>query len=475
LQTKNQKQIIMRKSFALFLIFFSISLFAQFPNTITPTEKLYGLSKFWQEVNYNFVYLDKVDAVEWDKQYKQLLGTITQTPNDYEYYRQLQKFGASLNDGHTLVIMPDDVVPNLMFDMFGDYRIFLQSIESKPIIIGSNLSKKDELPLGSEIIEVNGLPVQQYIDEKLAPYIEASTPYVRQNKSISNLFMGMEGDSYVIKIKKPNGKLATLNLTHKKTTEQEVYPGPNTTGIFEFKWLDKNIAYVGLNTFNDAVIVKQFLEKLPELNKAKALVIDIRYNGGGSSSNAKKIVQYFIDGNLIYGAKNSSRLHIPTDKALGSFLKPEDTIEGKKAWGLTRQETIDLYRAGKGNKFHEYEYAPDTISSDIKKIIIPTVILTGNATASSAEDFLVYADGQKHIKRIGESTNGSTGQPLLVDLPNGGSAWICTKKVTFRDGREFIGIGIKPDIEVKRTVSDFLKKKDPALEKAVQVLKTEIK
>lgn len=456
------------------LILFSVSLFAQDPNTITPTEKIYGLSKLWQEVNYNFVYLDKIGADVWDKKYKELLGTITSTPNDYEYYRELQKFCALLNDGHTYVDMPDNLLTKIMYD-FGDYRIFLLSVGGKPVIVGSNLSKKDELPVGSEIIEMNGMPVQEYIDKKIAPYIATSTPYVRQNKSINKLLMGVEGDTYVIKIRKPNGKTATLNLTHKITTENETFPGPSNTGVFEFKWLDKNIAYVGLNSFADASIAKQFMEKLPELNKAKGVILDVRYNSGGSSSTAKKIIQYFIDGNLIYGAKNSSRLHIPADKALGSFLKPEDTIEGKKAWGLTKQETVDLFNAGRGTKFHEYPYAPDTITSDIKKIIVPTVILTGNDTGSAAEDFLIYADGQKHITKIGEKTNGSTGQPLLIELPGGGSALICTKKATYKDGREFVGVGIKPDIEVIKTVPDFLKDKDPALEKAKEFLKGKIK
>jgi hypothetical protein len=35
----------------------------------------------------------------------------------------------------------------------------------------------------------------------------------------------------------------------------------------------------------------------------------------------------------------------------------------------------------------------------------------------------------------------------------GGSARICTKKDTYPNGKEFVGYGIKPDIEVKRTLN----------------------
>ncbi len=63
----------------------------------------------------------------------------------------------------------------------------------------------------------------------------------------------------------------------------------------------------------------------------------------------------------------------------------------------------------------------------------------------------------------------------MFDLPGGGSARICTKKDTYPNGKEFVGYGIKPDIEVKRTLNDYLLKKDPVLDKAISYLKTKTK
>ncbi|BDD12630.1 hypothetical protein FUAX_50620 (plasmid) [Fulvitalea axinellae] len=40
-------------SFFFVLLFLSQTVLAQMPNTISKAEKIYGLSKFWQEVNYN--------------------------------------------------------------------------------------------------------------------------------------------------------------------------------------------------------------------------------------------------------------------------------------------------------------------------------------------------------------------------------------------------------------------------------------
>ena len=83
--------------------------YAQLPNTLSPADKVYGLSKFWQEVNYNFVYLNKVNRNEWDSTYKVLITRVQQTTNDYEYYRLLQKFCALLKDGHTNIYIPNQI------------------------------------------------------------------------------------------------------------------------------------------------------------------------------------------------------------------------------------------------------------------------------------------------------------------------------------------------------------------------------
>lgn len=71
---------------------------------------------------------------------------------------------------------------------------------------------------------------------------------------------------------------------------------------------------------------------------------------------------------------------------------------------------------------------------------------------------------------VGTATGGSTGQPLFIKLPGGGSGRICVKRDRFPDGREFVGVGIKPDIEAKRTVADVRAGRDPELARAVEVV-----
>ena len=48
---------------------------------------------------------------------------------------------------------------------------------------------------------------------------------------------------------------------------------------------------------------------------------------------------------------------------------------------------------------------------------------------------------------------------------------ICTKRDTYPDGRDFVGIGIAPDIFVEQTIEDVRQGRDPALDRAVELLK----
>lgn len=68
-------------------------------------------------------------------------------------------------------------------------------------------------------------------------------------------------------------------------------------------------------------------------------------------------------------------------------------------------------------------------------------------------------DNQQHITTIGQPTAGTTGVAMGFQLPGGGWARICIKKERFPDGREYVGYGIQPKVQVKTTVQDFIQQK----------------
>jgi C-terminal processing protease CtpA/Prc len=75
-----------------------------------------------------------------------------------------------------------------------------------------------------------------------------------------------------------------------------------------------------------------------------------------------------------------------------------------------------------------------------------------------------------HISLIGEPSNGSTGQPVLFDLPGGGWGRVCAKRDTYPDGRDFVGIGVQPDVLVEPSLQDVLSDNDVILQRALSHL-----
>jgi C-terminal processing protease CtpA/Prc len=462
----------MKKFLISLCLLYNPSLFAQqsaapsLPNTLSLSDKIYGLSEFWEQVNYNFVYIDRIDRTKWDSTYRALITQVANTPNDYTYYRLLQKFCATLHDGHTNVWLPANLGNLQLTKMFGDYWFGTENIDGRAIVTRTLRSKLKEIPIGSEVIEVNGMTTAQYLTDSVKPYISSSTDYVLEDWAISGLLQGLVGATYKVKIRRPDGSVLPLTLTHETTKDTAFYPPFPNDRLLELKWYVHDIAYLALNSFDDRKIDSMFIEKLPELYKAKGLIIDLRKNGGGSTNIGTEILQYLMADSVMSGSRSFTRQHLAAFKAWGKYVKPADTLFNpwnKKAWYYNHDKMM-----------YAFDYSPDTIHLSARRLVVPTAILVGHGTASAAEDFLIAADNQHHMTRIGDRSFGSTGQPFLFDLPGGGGARVCTKKDTWLDGREFVGFGVAPQIEVAPTVKDFVDNKDPVLDKSLAYLQQQI-
>ncbi|MGF1586084.1 MAG: S41 family peptidase [Bacteroidales bacterium] len=449
-------------SFALVLLFLASNSSGQLENTISDTDKIYGLSKIWKEVNNNFVFIDKIDKELWDKEYRRLISEVQKTENDFEYYRLLSYFVALVNDGHTRVWMPG----NYQFDdVFGEFVLMCSYIENKVIVTRVHRDTKNQIPIGTEIKRINGQEVIEYLKENIIPYISSSTDHYRFSKAVTDIFLTMQETTYEFELVLPDETEKNISLTqtdYEVDIFDELYPSYTEHIPFEFYWLEEGIAYMAWNSFEDPAIVSLFREKLPELYKAEKLIIDLRNNRGGNARYGIQMLDYLTNDSILYSVQSRSRMHIPAHKVFGGHLQPKDTIGNK----MLRDRYVN-YR----NDYYDFPYESFNVNPETKKIVVPTAILIGHKTLSAAEDFLVSTDNQSHIIKIGEATGGSTGEPINFVLPGGGWLDICTKHSSYLCGKEYVGYGIQPDIVAKKSVKDVIENVDPALNSAIKYLK----
>ena len=102
----------------------------------------------------------------------------------------------------------------------------------------------------------------------------------------------------------------------------------------------------------------------------------------------------------------------------------------------------------------------------------PLVELIGPYTLSAGETFTQGLMGRTpRVIRIGENTQGVFSDVLERHLPNGWSFGLPNEVCRTQDGTAFDGLGIPPDIHLPVFAdADLAAGKDPALEKAIQIL-----
>ena len=434
----------------------------QSPTGLTDEQKLYGLSLFWKEASYNFAHWESSGVIDWDATYQDYIPRVLAARNDFEYYRELQRFCALLKDGHTNVWMP----PGL-FKRYMDRLPFLMTeVSERAIVRNVDVLLADQIPIGSEILEIDGKPVQSMVEEDIIPLISTSAPHmywetaVRSLSSVgAGILFGPKGSTAHLKIQKPDGQTGEINVPRDHYERKVGWLVPTTkVPISEFRMLDDRVAYMALNSFSSSEIVDEFRAKLPDLSAASAIIIDLRENGGGNSNNSSAIVGHFT-AEPFKGASWRTPIHDAVYRAWGKVSDQYPSLEKYK----------DYYYGHVYRSVEATEHQP----SDGIKLSTPTLVLIGRKTASAAEDFLIMADDIDHLTTMGEPTHGSTGQPLSLELPGGGTARISAKRDFYPDGREFIGLGVQPDILVQSTVDDIRAGRDAVLEKALDYLTQE--
>jgi C-terminal processing protease CtpA/Prc len=355
----------------------------------------------------------------------------------------------------------------------GDINVDIGLVFLDGKVYNTSIPKKDSLlvPPGSELINVNGIPAIDFLQNEIFPYISYSARHQLYNTAINQIIRppyAFNDKAVHLTFKTPTGSIVSYEAKT-NTGNKELARVPNIIKYQDFiTLLPGNIAYLQLRHFRDTTIVSEFKKHLPELYGAKGIILDIRYNGGGNSDIGVEILKYFTEQKKIKGSAWKTPNNIAAYKAWGSFYKLTDTTnmnEKDKQWIKTSIKVANQdYWFGEDAEIYENNLT-------VPRIKTPLIVLIGNNTGSAAEDFLISLDDIKgRAVTIGEPTYGSTGQPLNFSLPGGGSARVCTKRDTYPDGREFVGYGIKPNIEVKRTITDLVRGKDAVLEKAIEVL-----
>lgn len=235
-------------------------------------------------------------------------------------------------------------------------------------------------------------------------------------------------------------------LRGKKGTKVTVYierPGVKDVLKFElirdniriktvkYQLIENKIGYIRISSF-DTYTPQEMADALKylKLKKAKALILDLRNNPGGSLDSAVKVADLLLGKGLIVYTEDKNK-----------------------------------------NRLEEFY-------SDENKINIPLAVLVNENSASASE---IVAGAIKDFKAgiiLGEKTFGKGTVQELVPLAGGAGIKLTIAKYFLPSGQSIDGMGIIPDIALKeeQNSGDFNSPldKDTWLKKALEVIKNKI-
>lgn len=409
----------------------------QYPDP-SETERIAGFVRLWSEVKWNFAFFDRRPELDWDQVLVEWIPRVQKATTASAYYRELEQCFALLQDGHTEVNGPSEwpmaAPPVALAELEG--RVVVTGLRAPASIPDEALRRELEaaaLHLGDELLAIDGESVAKVLAERIHPFVCASTPQHRSLLSCPRLLRGEPGTKVRLSLRTGDGAPREVALT------RGYQRASSRTFARQDGVVADGIVYVSLPSFGSEANAEAFERMLPTIRAAKGLILDLRTNGGGDTSVGNRVLSWLTD-----------------EPLPGSHWRTREYRPAFRAWGR---------REG----WHRGKH--DDVEPKDDPWLGPVVVLTGPRTFSAAEDFLVVVKSSRRARLVGEPTGGSTGQPLRIDgLPAGGTARICTKRDTFPDGTEFVGVGVQPDVLVRPTIADYVAGRDTVFEKGLEEL-----
>jgi C-terminal processing protease CtpA/Prc len=424
---------------------------------------------------------DHTTKAEMDQFFDDLYQQLDHEMNAIEFYKVLTTMLPKIGNGHTNISLPDGV-----WDYIDkNARLFPAKIAilNNRVYLHKNWSPVKALPLGSEIVSINGKPGMEIVDQMLQ---HLTTDKANKTKNYLNLeyffYYGYslfieQTKEYNLVLKNEAGKVEqytlpgqpvdTIILYRDGKPKKEITSLPRYPITFEIKQNDKtallDIAHFNkfLSTFAgqdyDKTIENAF--KRIEEEKIEHLIIDLRGNSGGDAEPAIQLFSYLVDGAFSYtksieaATRDISFLeYVNTDYFnYRSYKKMVTKEKGKLV--VTTRPGLGLQPPAKKHRYNGEVY-----------------VLVNGGTFSAASEFAACAHFNERATFIGTETGGNyythaSGIVLDLQLPSSGfHVDIPLLKYEMDVTGYPKGQGLIPDHVIEPTIHDFLQEKDVQME-----------
>jgi carboxyl-terminal processing protease len=398
--------------------------------TATREGRLIVFDETWRTIRERY-YDPALHGVDWEELRARLRPLAADANGETAFYAVLRRLTSRLRDAHTRVFAPDE-----RFDWqrptYISVGVSLREIAGEIVVASVEREGEAErggVRAGDELLEIEGEPVETAFARSLTEETGASTDVAARQHAAARLFKGAR-DTFVTAVFATNNGRTMKKIRLRRVLQNR----PPALRVQK----SEGFSVVNFNMFVPE-IASELMRALRrgELRTARGLVLDLRDNGGGHAETMTDIASAFL----------------PQGTNLGEFTDREGRIASTPQ---TRAAML---------------FAADAVA----EFRGPIVVLTSTRTASAAEILAAALQESKRASVIGERTCGCV---LAIrrrhTLPDGGLLDI--SEMDFRTARHtrLEGAGITPDEIIQPTRRDLRDARDPALERALKILRDEL-
>ena len=365
-------------------------------NTEKEKDPLFNFDSLWHTFNENYAYFNTRN-IDWDGYYKKYRSRLSPKSSEAELYEVIKEMLDSIGDGHINFKAPKNV---------------RKTYEEKQKKSGKK-----------EMSDMERILTSQKLTDQIA------TKYAKNIKTYN---------SGVLRWGVIEGDIAYLQINFMFLMSKQNIP--ENASFLEF--VQKYMQIVEESSEQEKAEKKGAADAMKMILKdtanAKAFIIDIRFNPGGTDSVSLAFLSHFTD----------SRKKAFTKKArLGN--------------GFTRLHEISIDPAKPSFKGNVY-------------------LLTSHQSGSAAEIMSISTNVFPNITRIGSNTNGIFSDVLGKKLPNGWEYSLSNEVYQDLNGVDYENKGIPPHHEIKypkdpkaffTQISSEIEKGDTAIDAAIKMIR----
>lgn len=383
------------------------------------------------------------------------LGDCAREMSVREFWRVAATLAAALNDGH-VCIKPT-------FYENTDDRILPLGTAIDPgnvLIATIDVSGTHAVPAGSQILTLDGIAAGNLVASAIAVRGGQNASVRRAFANVPATLDAMTGPlaRHDVRFRTPSGETRTVALAA-CTAEEWNLRAARTVGPKEpytFSLLPGSIARIDYNSCEDEPRFKGFLAATfarIRAEKPRAVVVDLRRNGGGDSSLNDDLFAYLTGKPYM----QAGTMRVRTSARLRHEYGWVRYAEGYLLAALVPAGTVTNLRLGWPMRPHA---TPLRYAGRVYYLIGPRTFSSAQMCALAVRDFGLGT-------LVGEETGEpavTTGEVYPFTLPNSRLGATATTKTWLPAKPHRVGEGVLPDIVAPATAAQLARGEDPGIE-----------